>query len=140
MKSMTTKLMVAAAALAIATSAAVAQPLKAEIPFAFRAGGKVMAPGTYTVRVYSEHHYLIISNYETKQHSIMGLGSPTDAKKEWVAKGNPVLAFECGTGRCELSRMWTGTAAPAMAFPHRGLGRDERASMVEIRLSKANGD
>jgi hypothetical protein len=134
MKSMTTKLMIAAAALAIATSAASAQALKAEIPFAFRAGEKVLAPGTYTVRIQSEHRYLIISNYETKQQTALLTGAPGDPSKEWVAKGDPVMVFECGTSRCELSRLWAGHGEEAMSFPHRKLGRDERASSIAVRL------
>ena len=140
MKSMTTKLMIAAAALAMATGAATAQTLKAEIPFAFRAGEKVMAPGAYTIRVYAHHGYLVISNYQTKQNNALLTSPATDPRKEWVTKGNPVMVFECGIGRCELSGLWTGPGDPAMAFPHRNLGRDERASAIEIRLTKVNSD
>src|ERR1019366_1957819 len=49
MKELTTKLMIAAAALMIAAGAASAQAMKVEIPFEFRAGNHVMAPGTYSV-------------------------------------------------------------------------------------------
>jgi hypothetical protein len=139
MKSMTTKLMITAAALAIATGAATAQ-MKAEIPFAFRAGEKVMAPGVYTVRVDSGYHFLVISSYETKQSTTLLTGVLNDPNKEWAAKGKPVLAFECGISRCELSRLWTGPGKSAMTFPHRTLGRDEHASIIEVRLSKVNGD
>ncbi len=53
MKKLTTKLMIAAAALVVAAGAASAQTMKAEIPFAFRAGDKVMAAGTYRVETLS---------------------------------------------------------------------------------------
>lgn len=140
MKSMTTKWMITAAALAIASGVASAQTLKADIPFAFRAGEKVMAPGNYTIRVSSEHHYLVISNYETKQHSMLPTGVPGDPNKAWAAKGEPVMSFECGVGRCELTRLWTGPGTSALSFGHRSLGRDENASVIEVRLSKANAD
>ena len=48
MKSLTTNLMIAAAAL-FAAGAVSAQTMTADIPFAFQAGGKVMAAGTYRV-------------------------------------------------------------------------------------------
>src|SRR6516225_3285372 len=54
MKSMTTKLMMTAGALAIATGIASAQQYRADIPFAFRAGDRVLAAGTYVVRVKEE--------------------------------------------------------------------------------------
>ena len=47
MTSLTTKLTIAAAAL-FAAGAASAQTLKADIPFAFQSGSKVMAAGTST--------------------------------------------------------------------------------------------
>src|SRR5215469_11165447 len=128
MKSMTTKWMMVAAALAIATGAASAQTLKAEIPFAFRAGDKVMTPGTYTVRV--ERHFVILSNYETEQHSILPSGVPGDPSKAWVAKGKPVMTFACAVSRCELASLWPGSGATAMSYPHRRLGRDETASVI----------
>jgi hypothetical protein len=140
MKSMTAKMMITAAALAIASGVASAQTLKAEIPFAFRAGEKVMAPGNYTVRISSEHRYLVISNYETKQHSMLPTGIPGDPNKAWAAKGEPVMSFECGTSRCELTRLWSGPGTPALSFAHRSLGRDEKASIIEVRLSKTNAD
>ena len=45
MKSMTTKFIMAAAALAIATGVATAQTYRVDIPFAFRAGDHVMSRG-----------------------------------------------------------------------------------------------
>ena len=140
MKSMTTKLMMTAAALAIAT-AVPAQTFKAEIPFAFQAGGKTMAAGTYVVRAsYHQSQTVVLANYKAKQSAILMPGPMTDPAKAWTAKGDPVLSFECGVGRCALARLWTGSDEPVMTFPHRGPGRDEHASYTEIRLTKANGD
>ena len=141
MKSMTTKLMMTAAALAIATAVAPAQTFKAEIPFAFQAGGKAMAAGTYVVRAsYHQSQTVVLVNYKAKQSAILMPGPMTDPAKAWTAKGDPVLSFECGVGRCALARLWTGSDEPVMTFPHRGPGRDEHASYTEIRLTKANGD
>src|SRR5271169_4577719 len=49
MTNFTMKMMVAAATVVVAAGTASAQNLKADIPFTFRAGGKVMAAGTYRV-------------------------------------------------------------------------------------------
>ena len=141
MKSMTTRLMMTAAALAIATAIAPAQTFKAEIPFAFQAGGKTMAPGTYTVHVdYYRLKSAIFSNFESRSNAMVLMAATSDPAKDWTVKGDPVLSFECSVGRCALARLWTGSAEPAMTFPHRGPGRDEHASYTEVRLTKANGD
>ena len=140
MKSLTTKLMITAAAVAIATSVASAQSLKAEIPFAFRAGGKVMAPGTYAVKTDAAKHYVVLSNFEAKDSTIAmpaSLGSP---QKNWEADGNPRLAFYCGAGPCQLAQVWTASGYPAMTFAHGKPGSVEQASLTEIRLVKTNGD
>ena len=52
MKRMMNKMITAAAVLMIGAGVASAQDaMKAEIPFAFSAGGKVTSPGTYVMRV-----------------------------------------------------------------------------------------
>jgi hypothetical protein len=139
MKSLTTKLMITAAALAIATSLASAQSLKADIPFAFRASGKVMAPGAYTVKTDGSRHYVILANTAAKDTVIAMPVSLGDPPKNWTAHGNPVVAFDCGAGSCELARLWTASGYPAMRFAHAKSASVEEASLTEIRLVK-NGD
>ena len=51
MKSLTTNLMLAAAALIVVAGSASAQVMTAEIPFAFNANGAHLAPGTYRLTV-----------------------------------------------------------------------------------------
>jgi hypothetical protein len=141
MKSMTTQLMMTAAALAIATAVAPAQTFKAEIPFAFQAGGKTMAPGTYLVRAdYAKSKMVTFANSDSRKSMMVLSGPATDPAKAWTAKGDPVLSFECGVGRCALARLWTGSVEPVMTFPHPAPGRNEHASYTEIRLTKTNGD
>ena len=138
MKTTRMNLMIATAFLALATGVASAQALQAEIPFAFRVGSKVMAPGTYQVKLANSSQYVVVlSNYQSKDAAIVVASGQSDPSKDWKASGAPMLTFECGISRCELSRLWTGAAAPALNFPHRGIGRDERASVTEIRLVKA---
>jgi hypothetical protein len=140
MKSMTTKLLITAAALAIATGVASAQQYRADIPFAFRAGGKMMAPGSYTIQVRESATYMVfLHNYEARQGVVLVPGSHEDGRKD-PADGNPSLTFVCGSSRCSLARMWTGPASPALTFPQPRLGKEEQASATEIRLVKVNGD
>jgi hypothetical protein len=137
---MTTKLMLTAA-LTIATGVASAETFKVEIPFAFQAGGKTMAAGTYMVNLNSTgYNRVSFANYDTRRSIILLPGYYTAPAKAWVAKGDPVLSFDCGVGRCALARLWTGSAEPAMTFPHPSLGRDVAASLTDIRLVKVNGD
>ena len=65
MKTTTTKLTIAAAFLALATGIASAQTLKADIPFAFRAGAKMMPAGEYTVDTLSSSVGMVaLKNYD----------------------------------------------------------------------------
>jgi hypothetical protein len=128
--------MIATALLALATGVASAQALQANIPFAFRVGNKVMAPGTYRVQVSSGPRLVILSNYEAKATAILAPTSTGDPSKEWKAAGAPMLSFDCGASRCELNRLWTGDA-PALNFMHRNRGPEQRAVVTEIRLVRA---
>src|SRR5262249_15961205 len=124
MKSMTTNLLITAAALAFATVAS-AQQYRADIPFAFRAGGKVLAPGTYTVQIRATATYLVKLTDDKTLHSILMLpAARTDGPKDEAARYIPALTFECGANRCALTRVWTGSSDPALMFPRPSLGKD----------------
>jgi hypothetical protein len=135
MKTTTTKLMIATALLALATGVASAQALQANIPFAFRVGNKVMAPGNYRVSVQADR-LVILSNYEARSTALLTPTSTGDPAKAWKAKGDPVMSFECGVSRCELNQIWTGDSA-ALHFSHRSLGPEQRAAITEIRMVRA---
>ena len=141
MKSMTTKLMITAAALAIASGVASAQQYRADIPFAFRAGGKMMSPGSYAVQVKDAQHYLVvISNHQARESAVLLPTTREDTPRGLTALDKPVLTFECGSNRCALARIWTGPESPALTFSHPALDKDEHASATEIRVVKMNGD
>jgi hypothetical protein len=131
MKNTTKKLTIAAAFLAVATAVASAETLKADIPFAFRAGDSVMSPGAYSVKVDPANHLVTLSSYDTRQTAMLIPSGIGDAAKAWRAKGEPVLAFECGIGKCTITQVWTGSAHPAYSLPHRG---GEHAPLTLIRL------
>ena len=123
------------AVMAVATGIAAAQTYRAEIPFAFQVGGKVMAPGSYSVRVASQHAIVTLANYDAKDTAMV---IAKDRERTGKANGTPVLAFECGAGRCALSRLSTGTGDD-LGFS-RAKGGTETAAAMEIRLVKMNGD
>ncbi|HTS65202.1 MAG TPA: hypothetical protein VMH28_24435 [Candidatus Acidoferrales bacterium] len=137
MKNLTSKLMITAAAVAMVTGVASAESLKADIPFAFRAGGKVMAPGTYRVTTSDAKHYVVLANFAAKDSVIAVPVAQTNPPK---SGNDPVITFDCGRGPCELVRLWTASGYPALKFSHSKSGSTEQASLTEIRLVRANGD
>ena len=96
MKSLTTKLMIAAAAL-FAAGAASAQTMTADIPFAFQAGGKLMAAGTYRVNLRGPSGMVILRDTGFKSVVMARYITHIDRKGD-TAK----LVFVCGRGPCSL--------------------------------------
>jgi len=142
MTNFTTRMMIAAATLVVAAGSASAQVLKAEIPFTFRAGGVVLAAGTYTV-VARENGgsptYQLRSEQEHRSILLLA-GAALDPQKAWVAGGHPVLSFECGISACALSGIWTGSSMPAQAFPRPKLGRDEPTRTALVVMQPGKGE
>jgi hypothetical protein len=140
MTNFTTRMMIAAATLVVAAGSASAQVLKADIPFTFRAGGVVMAAGTYQVSSTSRNGQPVFQIWSNQEHrSIMVLANASrDPQKAWVASGTPVLSFECGVSHCALSALWAGSSTQAYTFPRPKLGRDEptHTALVVMRAGK----
>jgi hypothetical protein len=136
MKNTCGRLIMAAIALTVGAAAASAQMMTADITFPFRAGGKVMPAGSYTVRVKDTDTMVILSNFAARESVVLLPYKGGEAKKRG-AEAVPVMTFRCSTGRCELTQLWTGGEAAVLAFPHRSLGKDERASTVLIQMSRA---
>jgi len=112
MKRMTNKMMTAAAVLMITAGVASAQDaMKAEIPFAFSAGGKMTEPGSYMVRITqgaSSTKIVGLYNETTRQTYMVAAMNQSDAPKAWKVSGVPRAAFDCSTGACSLRRIWFG--------------------------------
>jgi hypothetical protein len=133
--------MLAAAAFLATTAVASAQVMYAEIPFAFRAGAKVLAPGTYQVRMSGTvQNAVILSNFETRQSAILLSSGLADNSIEGKAPDNPVLGFDCSVGRCALIRLWTRSSNSSLAFPRHSLGRDEPRTVPPAMLVRVTGD
>ncbi|SPF40789.1 conserved exported hypothetical protein [Candidatus Sulfopaludibacter sp. SbA4] len=140
MTNFTTRLMVAAATLVAAAGAASAQTMKAEIPFTFRANGKVMTAGTYEVTLSHGMPLLYLRSNDGNHAAIVAAQAPHDAPKPWRAAGGPVLSFECGNSLCSLAGVWSGGDKPAYNFAKPKLGKDEPTRMALVALLPEKGD
>ena len=141
MTNFTKNIMVAAGVLVMA-GAASAQTVKAEIPFAFQAGNKLMPPGTYEVGILhgvsGNEVFRLYSMDERK--SVLAVPSVRqDPAKEWKADGRPRLAFACGTGHCALTEIWNGSTS-SIAYRFRTPKSEETASMRVVVARTANGE
>lgn len=143
MKNLTTKMMIAAAFVAVAGMAS-AETLEANIPFAFRAGGKVLPAGTYRVRAEygnSGRPIIFVSGRERGQQVIAVPFADGYPKKEWASAGNAMLSFQCGIGRCALGEVWMGSqGTPVYRLTVPKLGRDESRQVAEIVMRPAKAD
>ncbi len=128
MKSLTMRLTIAAAAL-FAAGAASAQTMKADIPFAFQAGGKLMAAGTYRVDLHSPRSTVTIRGTGLKSAVIAGYITHIESKVE-TAK----LVFQCSRGNCSLLQVWPGYYESGLLFKAPKLDRNEEASLAVIHL------
>lgn len=140
MKRLMTRSMFAAAALAVAAVGASAQTLNAEIPFTFRAGSTVMAPGSYELsRSTNGGHYFILSNRESKKAIILMSPSQRDPAKAWVSAAKPLLSFECVEAQCALRELWTGQGA-SYRFTGPRPGPEMSVHITEILLTRAKAE
>jgi hypothetical protein len=111
MKRFATKTFVMTAALAALAVGASAQSMKAEIPFTFRAGGAVLAAGTY--RIDAGNTVVRVSNSDTRRSIAVLPHYRRDVDKN-AAAGSPKLWFSCAGSNCALTSLWNGEGASAM--------------------------
>jgi len=146
MKKLTTKLMIAAAALVAAAGAASAQmqtTLTAQIPFEFRAGKQVMAPGAYQVDRLSTQTSIPIYrllDLHSRRSIVLLARAPVDPREAWVAEGRPILEFACTSGSCALAELWSGSDSSAYTFSRPKLGKGEEAVLRVIPLQPGKGE
>jgi hypothetical protein len=145
MKKLTTNLMLATAALVVAAGAASAQTqalMTAQIPFEFRAGNQVMAPGTYQIdRLQSATAQPVfrLSNAHSGGSIMLLPQAPVDPRKQW-AEGEPKLLFACTSGSCSLAQIWSGSESYAYKFRAPKPGQGETAVLREIPLQSGKGE
>jgi hypothetical protein len=129
MTRLTTKLMIAAAAL-VAASAASAQTMQATIPFDFRAAGKVMPAGTYHVDIDRLGGTVIIRDWHKTGVVTMAMAHKAGAESA------PKLVFACGRGSCSLLRIWPGYSQPSLEFGIPKLNPSDETSLAVIPLRR----
>jgi hypothetical protein len=142
MKKLTTRFMIATAALLVAAGAASAQTMTAPIPFVFRVGGRVMEPGTYRVdfsRSSGAPIIRLLNSHSGEQATVLGQ-IPVDPQKAWTDSGEGRLVFECTIGRCALAELYIGSGSHAYKVWHPKLGKDEEAVLTEIPMQRGKGE
>jgi hypothetical protein len=100
-----------------------------------------MLPGRYQVEQVRRDgtQIVYVRNLDTHQTAVTISGAPIDPPKAWVAKGNPMLGFECVGGNCSLTRLWNGRAQYAYQFRAHKLPPGEE-SMTAIMLQPVKAD
>ncbi|MGA9627651.1 MAG: hypothetical protein WBL65_05475 [Bryobacteraceae bacterium] len=141
MKKLTTRFMIATAALVVVAGVASAQVMTASIPFEFRAGDRVMAPGTYLIDSsrLSGVPVFRLSNRSSGRSIALLSQAPVDPRKGWTA-GNPKLLFACTSGSCALAELWSGSESHAYKFRGPKVGGEETAVLREIPLQPGKGE
>src|ERR1035437_2308073 len=142
MKRLTNSMATAAAVLMVTAGVASAQNLmKAEVPFAFSVGNKVMEPGTIRVRPLGGNTgraAVVVNNYDAKHTYIVLAKSVGDAPAKWIASGEPKLGFDCTTGACILARAWYGEGYAYQLYGPKT--RSEEVLLTEIVMKPDRGD
>ncbi len=142
MKSLTHRLIIAAAALAVAAGSAFAQThtYTAEIPHAFQAGKTQMQSGSYRFKVEPQggNSVVTVRNLDTNQKIYLLPSAGTDAPKAWTRAGKAVIALDCAAGQCALRSMWDGHSSGVYRFAAPKPVRETRFVSMLIPLKPAN--
>ena len=139
MKRTALNITLAVAALAVAAGTASAQTMKAEIPFAFRVGNKVMQPGEYRIRMTSVGTPILhLLNMDGHQSALLSSAYLNDVPKQWAAAGLPKLAFLCGEGPCTVSQIWTGEGYALSFKTPRGKNGEPHIAEIVLRRDRAD--
>jgi len=139
MKSMMTRWMIAAAAMAAVAGSAAAQTYKAEIPLSFQVGSKIMQPGEYRIYMHGNSDSAAFTLYNVDTKTVEGLVALRSGQvdKAWQ-QGVPVLVFECTGSDCLLRQIWNGDSR-AFQFPRpRGRSGEARIAVVALTAVKAD--
>ena len=129
-----TNMMIAAAALVVTAGMAKAQAIKAEVPFSFHVGGKLMPAGEYSVNSQSGPSDRVFNLVNADAHSsVFTLPYQIDANKGGDAK----LVFECSGANCALVKMSAGTGLTyGFSHPKWAKGEDTRVAVIRAILVK----
>jgi len=135
MKRFATKTFVMTAVLAACAAGASAQSMKAEIPFTFRAGGAVLAAGTYRIDVsIADNSVVHLRNMDTRK-SVMVMPQYRHDVDKNVAAGAAKLWFACGGSSCVLTTVWNGSGASALVVGSPASAKNEIAETRVVNLT-----
>ena len=140
MKKLTTKLMTAATVLvglAGTASAQIQATMTAQIPFEFRVGNHIMAPGTYQVDKLDTGIFRLLDVH--LRRPIVVLPQARVDPRKGSALGSPNLAFACTGGSCVLAQLWSGSESYAYTFsrPKPGKGEDAYLRVIQMQPGKS---
>ncbi len=137
MKSLTNKLMVAAAAVAAAAGAASAQTMKVDVPFAFQVAGTEMPAGSYLVTPVSTSTNIPVLRMASTVAPKPVLVRPLSTHDQGVnPKNDAKLVFSCAGGNCSLAQIWAGTVG---AYDlHYSKTSELKASLIAIPANRAD--
>jgi hypothetical protein len=140
MKRFTMNMTLAVAALAVAAGTVSAQTMRAEIPFAFRVGDKIMQAGEYRLNMTSSGAgtpLLTVANLNDKQTVLVVPIYRNAVAKKWLDAGLPKMSFACGEGVCTISSMWMGEGDTFNFHSSRGKYGEPRIAEIVLRPEKA---
>jgi hypothetical protein len=140
MKSMMTRWMIAAAAVAAVAGSAAAQTYIAEIPLVFHSGAKAMQPGKYQIVAHPNMASAAFTIYNVDTKTAVGLVAVRSnrVEKAWQ-QGIPALVFECAEKDCRLRELWNGSDGGAYLFAQpRGRSVEGRIAVIPLTVVKAD--
>lgn len=129
MKSLTTRIMIVAAAL-VTAGAASAQGMRANVPFAFHAGNTVLAAGAYQVDFRGLGGAVTIRD-ATHNTVVMAMPVTHIDRKGESAK----LVFTCAHDACSLVQAWSGNSGSGLQFKAPKSDPAEETSLTVVRLN-----
>lgn len=136
MKTLTSKLMVVAAAIAAVAGAASAQSMKAEIPFSFKVSGTTMPAGAYLVTAGPNMNGRPVFRLLNTDVSKPVLAVPA-GKHDGSSYEPAKLVFRCTGGNCALAQIWTGSGIGAYDL-YTPKAKREEAALISIPANKAD--
>ena len=142
MNTSTTRLMIAAAALAVAAGSASAQSLKAEIPFAFHTAHATMSPGTYVITTnnWSGRQVVMMRNSDTGAAVMLLQHVDAYLPAGQLYAGAAKLTFTCAGRACVLRELWKGGGTTGLRFLGPKLPAGDDARIAEIALTVVKAD
>lgn len=142
MKRLTMNFLLAAAAVTAGAVSASAQSMKAEVPFSFHAGSKLMPAGAYTVQMeYSAGSPRVaLHNVDSGKAMFLPVAFVGEPARAWKDTEKARIQFDCAESRCVVRQVWPGSASVSYHIAGPNFGRHEAVRTTEIGLTRVTGD